>query len=90
MGHPETIFGTGASFCLGLALFFAAVPLIGLVRATLISILEPLFAILIAMALFGERLAALQWVGVVIVLTGLLMLEIPPEQTNRLLGMARR
>ena len=84
------IFGTGASFCLGLALFFAAVPLIGLVRATLISVLEPLFAILIAMALFGERLAALQWVGVVIVLAGLLMLEIPPEQTNRLLGMARR
>jgi drug/metabolite transporter (DMT)-like permease len=84
------ILGTGASFCLALALFFAAVPLIGLVRATLISALEPLFAILLAMALFGERLAALQWLGVVLVLAGILMLEIPPEQTNRLLGMARR
>jgi len=93
---PETgtgwfaIFGTGASFCLALALFFAAVPLIGLVRATLISVLEPLFAILIAMALFGERLATLQWFGVAVVLAGLLLLEIPPDQTNRLLGLVRR
>ena len=84
------IFGTGASFCLALALFFAAVPLIGLVRATLISVLEPLFAILIAMALFGERLAALQWFGVAVVLAGLLLLEIPLDQANRLLGLARR
>ena len=84
------IFGTGASFCIALALFFAAVPLIGLVRATLISVLEPLFAILIAMALFGERLAALQWFGVAAVLAGLLALEIPADQASRLFGVARR
>jgi drug/metabolite transporter (DMT)-like permease len=84
------IFGTGAAFCLALALFFAAVPLIGLVRATLISVLEPLFAILLAMALFGERLAALQWLGVAVVVAGLLLLEVPTNHTNHLLGWGRR
>lgn len=80
------LLGTGAAFCLGLALFFAAVPLIGLVRATLIAVVEPVFAILLAVALFGERLAAVQWFGVAVVVAGLLLLEIPAKQTSRLLG----
>lgn len=81
--------GTGAAFCLGLALFFAAVPYIGLERATLIGVIEPVLAIFIAMALFGERLTAVQWLGVVIVVAGLLLLEVPTKQVNRLLQLVR-
>ena len=75
--------GTGAAFCCGLALFFAAVPYIGLERATLIGVIEPVLAIFIAMALFGERLTAIQWLGVAIVVAGLLLLEVPAKQVNR-------
>jgi drug/metabolite transporter (DMT)-like permease len=77
------IVGAGAAFCLGLALFFAAIPTIDVARASLIAIVEPLFAILISMALFGERLEILQWIGVAIVLLGLALLELPPNAFAR-------
>jgi drug/metabolite transporter (DMT)-like permease len=80
------IVGAGAAFCLGLALFFAAIPTIEVARASLIAIVEPLFAILLAMALFGERLGLLQWIGVALVMLGLGLLELPPDAISRLLG----
>lgn len=80
------IAGAGVGFCLGLALFFAAVRTIDVARASLIAIVEPLFAILLAMALFGERLGLLQWAGVAIVILGLALLELPPGTVSRLLG----
>jgi drug/metabolite transporter (DMT)-like permease len=80
------IAGAGAAFCLGLALFFAAVPTIDVARASLIAIVEPLFAILLAMALFGEHLGMLQWIGVATVMLGLGLLELPPNTIVRLLG----
>jgi drug/metabolite transporter (DMT)-like permease len=83
------LFGTGAAMCLGLALFFAAIPPIGLVRATMITVVEPVFAILLAMVLFGERLSAVQWFGVAGVVAGLLLLETPIDVANRLLGAFR-
>lgn len=72
------IVGAGAAFCLGLALFFAAVRTIDVARASFIAIAEPVFAILIAMALFGERLGPLQWAGVAVIVLGLALLELPP------------
>ena len=80
------IIGAGAAFCFGLALFFAAIPTIDVARASLIAIVEPLFAILISMALFGERLGLLQWIGVAIVLLGLALLELPPNALGRIFG----
>ncbi|WP_119273820.1 EamA family transporter [Taklimakanibacter deserti] len=79
------LLGTGTAFCLGLALFLATIPHIGMVRATLITVIEPVFAIFLAMALFGERLAVLQWVGVAIVVAGLLLLEAPIKNVKSLL-----
>lgn len=84
------VFATGAAFCLGLVLFFAAVPKIGLVRATLIASVEPVLAILLAMALFGERLSLPQWLGVAIVVAGLLLLELPPKEVERLKARLRQ
>jgi drug/metabolite transporter (DMT)-like permease len=80
------LFGTGTAMCLGLALFFAAMPPIGMVRATMITVVEPVITILLAMALFGERLSAVQWFGVAVVVAGLLM---PAEASSRLLGALR-
>lgn len=88
-GTPLGWFGllaSGIGFCVGLALFFAAVPAIGIVRASLISTIEPLFGILIAMALFDEHLTGLQWIGVSIVVLGLALLEVPPGSISRLLS----
>jgi drug/metabolite transporter (DMT)-like permease len=79
------LLGTGAGFCLGLALFLAAIPRIGMVRASLISVVEPVLAILLAMALFGERLTAIQWAGVALVVLGLVLLESPVKDLRRLL-----
>jgi drug/metabolite transporter (DMT)-like permease len=79
------IVGAGSTYCLGLGLFLAAIPAIGLVRATLITVLEPLMGILLAMALFGARLAAVQWVGVATVLLGLFLLELPTELLRRII-----
>jgi drug/metabolite transporter (DMT)-like permease len=83
------LFGTGAAMCLGFALFFAAMPPIGMVRATMITVVEPVITILLAMALFGERLSAVQWFGVAVVVAGLLLLETSIEATNRFLGAFR-
>jgi drug/metabolite transporter (DMT)-like permease len=77
------LFGTGSAMCLGLALFFGAIPPIGVVRATMITVVEPVFTILLAMVLFGEHLSAVQWFGVVVVVIGLLLLETPLTAANR-------
>lgn len=77
---PSGIFGwaglvaAGAGVAVGLLAFFTAVRLIGAVHATMLSNAEPLLGILLAVAVLGERLAAPQWAGVVVVLGGLVTL----------------
>jgi drug/metabolite transporter (DMT)-like permease len=83
------LLGTGTAMCLGMALFLAALPPIGLVRAAMISVVEPVLGILLAMLLFGERLSAVQWLGVAIVVAGLLLLETPIDAANRFRGAIR-
>ena len=89
---PETplgwtgFFGAGSAYCLGLALFVAAVKFIDGARASLIGLTEPLIAIFLAMALFDEQLSGLQWLGVAIVLLGLALLELPATFVTRMLG----
>jgi drug/metabolite transporter (DMT)-like permease len=89
---PETplgwagFFGAGSCYCLGLALFVAAVRYIDVARASLIGLIEPLIAILLAMALFHQYLSSLQWLGVGIVLFGLALLELPPAVIGKILG----
>ena len=55
--------------------YLSAVRLIGPSRATILTFMEPLGAILLAAALFGERLTGLQWAGVTLVLGGLFFME---------------
>lgn len=71
------VLGTGLGFTVGLITFFAAFPFIGAVRATMISNIEPLFGIFFAMAVFGETLSGVQWLGAALVIAGLIAMEMP-------------
>jgi drug/metabolite transporter (DMT)-like permease len=72
--------GTGLLFAIVYVAFLIAFRLIGPSRATALSFLEPITAILFAAVIFGERLSLLQWGGVALVVFGLFMLEAPLGQ----------
>ena len=67
----------GVAVCstLGTFTFFCAVPMIGIVRATMISNLEPLLGILFAVALLGEVLSWPQMLGIALVLGSIVAME---------------
>lgn len=78
---PRTALGWASAMGNGIAwigaylAFLGATRLIGPSRATILSFMEPVAAILLAAALFGERLTGLQWAGVGLVAAGLFFLE---------------
>ncbi|MGG5811668.1 EamA family transporter [Falsiroseomonas sp. CW058] len=72
--------GAGAALAVGLLAFFAAFPLIGPVRATMLSNVEPLLGILFAAAVLGERLDVVQWAGVLLVVASLVLFEMPERR----------
>jgi drug/metabolite transporter (DMT)-like permease len=55
--------------------FFAAFRHISPARATMIGNIEPLLGVLVAVAVLGERLAGWQWLGVGVVVAGLVLFE---------------
>ncbi len=79
---PETLkgwlalIGAGLTFTVGYVLFFVSVSIIGTSRAAMLSIVEPLFAILIAISLVGEWFSITQWIGAIIIVTSLLCAEL--------------
>jgi drug/metabolite transporter (DMT)-like permease len=72
--------GAGVGITVGLLTFLAAFRFIGAVRATMMSNVEPLFGILFAVVLLGERLHPSQWAGVVLVVAALVLFEMPPRR----------
>lgn len=71
------VLGAGLGVTVGLLGFLAAFRFMSPVRATMLSNVEPLFGILLAMLLLGEVLTGWQWVGVGLVLAGLVLFERP-------------
>jgi len=69
------VVAAGIGIAVGLAAFFAAYRHIGVLRATMVSNIEPLFGVLFAMAVLGERLDAVQWLGAAMVIGALVLLE---------------
>jgi drug/metabolite transporter (DMT)-like permease len=65
----------GVALCstVGTLAFFCAVPMIGAVRATMISNVEPLLGIVFAACLLGESISVFQIVGVVMVLVSIVV-----------------
>ncbi len=74
------LIGAGVGLAVGLLAFFAAFRYIGPVRATMISNIEPLLAILFAVAVLGESLAAWQWAGAFLVIFALILFELPERR----------
>ena len=81
MIFPQSVKGwvgmlsTGFLLSLSYALFFVGAAIIGATRAAMISILEPLLTIIIAILLVGEWLTTMQWLGVVMIITSLFAME---------------
>jgi drug/metabolite transporter (DMT)-like permease len=72
----------GAGFGIGLALlaFFAALRHLSVVRATMLSSIEPLLSIVFAAAILGEQLAPWQWAGALLAVTALALFEASGEE----------
>jgi drug/metabolite transporter (DMT)-like permease len=68
----------GVAICstIGTLAFFCAVPLIGAVRATMISNVEPLLGILFAVILLGETISGFQMAGIAMVLVSIIAMEL--------------
>lgn len=73
--------GAGIGVTVGIFAFVAAFRFISPVRATMISNVEPLLGILFAVAVLGETLVAMQWLGITIVAVSLVLFEMPQRST---------
>lgn len=67
--------GVAIAYTIGTVTFFAAIPLLGAVRAAMISNLEPVIGILFAMAVLGETVSPLQGLGIVTVIGSIFAIE---------------
>lgn len=82
---PETamgwlgLSGVAIGATIGTLAFVCAIPMIGIVRATMISNVEPPLGILFALFILGERISALQVAGVALVLAAILIMELKPS-----------
>jgi len=65
----------------GVTLMFAAVQLIALSDATAITFLNPVFAMLLALAFLGEKIGPWRWLAAALALTGALILIRPGPGT---------
>jgi drug/metabolite transporter (DMT)-like permease len=64
--------------------FYAGVKRVGGARASLISTVEPVYTVILAMVLFGERLTPMQLVGGALVIFAVILAETGrPSQTDR-------
>ena len=69
------IAGAGIGIAVALLAFFAAFRYLSPVRATMMSNIEPLLSILFAVAVLGERLQPLQWAGVAVMISAIVLFE---------------
>jgi len=67
--------GVALSHTIGTLTFFSAIPLLGAVRAAMITNLEPVLGILFAMLILGERLSAAQAAGIALVIASIFAME---------------
>ena len=78
----RTLFGWG-----GVTLMFAAVAFIPLSDATAISFLNPVFGMLLAIPLLGERVGKWRWCAAFMALVGALILLRPGPESFQLAGL---
>lgn len=78
----RTVFGWG-----GVTLMFAAVAFIPLSDATAISFLNPVFGMLLAIPLLGERVGPWRWLAAAMALVGALILLRPGPETFQIAAL---
>ena len=80
--QPETnsgwfgLFGNGVAYCFAWVGFFAGARILGATRASMITLLEPAIAALVAWMIFDETFSTPQWFGFFVVLCALATFEI--------------
>jgi len=67
--------GVALSHTIGTLTFFGAIPLLGAVRAAMITNLEPVLGILFAMIILGERMSPAQGTGIALVIASIFAME---------------
>lgn len=67
--------GVAVAHTIGTIAFFSALPLLGAVRAAMISNLEPVLGILFAMLVLGERVSPIQGGGIALVIASIFAME---------------
>ena len=67
--------GVAFAYTLGTLTFFGAIPLLGALRAAMITNLEPVLGVLFAVAILDERISLLQGVGIVLVIASIFAFE---------------
>ncbi len=67
--------GVAVGYTIGTLAFFVALPILGAVRATMISNVEPLLGIIFAVLILGERISLVQGAGIALVLAAIAAVE---------------
>jgi drug/metabolite transporter (DMT)-like permease len=75
--------GVAIGSTIGTLAFFCALPIIGTVRATMITNIEPLLGIVFAVAILGEHVSILQATGIAMVLASIAAMELKPADRTR-------
>ncbi|SFA86744.1 Threonine/homoserine efflux transporter RhtA [Bacillus sp. cl95] len=84
---PETVSGWGIILSLALIstvlpffFFFEGLQMVGATKASILSMLEPVFAVVLSAIFLGEHLSLLQWFGMVIVIFSSLLVSVNPAE----------
>ena len=78
--------GSGISIAIGYGTFFSGLRIIGPIRTSMLMNSEPLFTVILAAALLGERLSYSQFIGAGLVIAGITLITCQPvsaERTNQ-------
>ena len=67
--------GVAIAHTIGTLTLFGAIPLLGAVRAAMITNLRPVIGILFAMLILGERMSATQGIGIAMVIASIFAME---------------
>ena len=73
--------GAGLGLSVGMLAFLAALRFVSIVHATIVSNVEPLLSILFAAAMLGERLGAVQWTGIALIVMALVLFAVPSRRS---------
>ena len=95
LAPPSSASGWAVVFAIALvptmvaiSLFLAGLPRIGAARSSLLSTLEPVVTVLLAVVLLGDRFSAIQLVGGVLIIVAVVVVQVAGREAGRGWGTA--